>query len=114
MAGSGAPGRFTRDSTPQWHDCRRMGCQALLRPCHPSHPLPPPPLPTAGKYALPWDMTTPGHRQFNPLFVLQRSATFLREATQTLRRRWGGPALISARSCAPRAALVLQTFRLPL
>jgi ubiquinone/menaquinone biosynthesis C-methylase UbiE len=43
-----------------------------------------------GKYALPWDMTTSGHRQFNPLYVLQRSAAFLNEASQTLRRRGEG------------------------
>lgn len=43
-----------------------------------------------GKYALPWDMTTAGHRQFNPLFVLRRSAAFLNEASQTLRRRGEG------------------------
>lgn len=43
-----------------------------------------------GKYALPWDMTTSGHRQFNPLFVAQRGAAFVREAADTLKRRDAG------------------------
>lgn len=43
-----------------------------------------------GRYVLPWDMTTPGHRQYNPLFVLQRGAAFLQEAVATLRRRDAG------------------------
>ncbi|KAL4419508.1 hypothetical protein ABPG77_002294 [Micractinium sp. CCAP 211/92] len=43
-----------------------------------------------GRYALPWDMTTAGHRQFNPLFVLRRGATFLQEAVATLQRRDAG------------------------
>lgn len=25
-----------------------------------------------GKYKLPWDMTTPSHRQYNPLFILNK------------------------------------------
>lgn len=41
-----------------------------------------------GKYVAPWDMT-PGHRQFNPLFVLRRGFNFLGEAVDTLRRRCG-------------------------
>lgn len=40
-----------------------------------------------GKYSLPWDMSTSGHRQFNPLFIAQRGISFLREATATLQRR---------------------------
>lgn len=40
-----------------------------------------------GKYGLPWDMTTPQHRQFNPLFMLRRGAAFVQEAADTLRRR---------------------------
>ncbi len=40
------------------------------------------------RYSLPWDMTTAGHRQFNPLFVLRRGAAFLQEAVATLQRRW--------------------------
>lgn len=39
-----------------------------------------------GKYAMPWDMS-PGHRQFNPLFVLSRGARFIQEAAETLNRR---------------------------
>jgi hypothetical protein len=31
----------------------------------------------AGLYKLPWDMTTPGHRQTNPLFVLQKVCSFV-------------------------------------
>lgn len=41
----------------------------------------------AGAYSLPWDMITLGHRQANPLFILQRASAFIREATETLRRR---------------------------
>ena len=26
----------------------------------------------SGAYKLPWDMTTPSHRQFNPLFVARK------------------------------------------
>ncbi|KAI3437854.1 hypothetical protein D9Q98_000300 [Chlorella vulgaris] len=44
-----------------------------------------------GKYVAPWDMT-PGHRQFNPLFVLRRGFNFLGEAVDTLRRRDAGKA----------------------
>lgn len=55
------------------------GAHLAARPSPPSTP--------PGKYALPWDMTTSNHRQFNPLFILQRSAAFLAEATDTLRRR---------------------------
>lgn len=43
-----------------------------------------------GKYGLPWDMTTPRHRQFNPLFMLRRGAAFVQEAADTLRRRTAG------------------------
>eukprot|EP00878_Enallax_costatus_P019970 GHUV01021087.1.p1 GENE.GHUV01021087.1~~GHUV01021087.1.p1 ORF type:complete len:502 (+),score=114.24 GHUV01021087.1:180-1685(+) len=40
-----------------------------------------------GLYKLPWDMTTLSHRQYNPLFVLSRSAQFFSEAIYTLNRR---------------------------
>jgi len=43
-----------------------------------------------GRYALPWDMTTPTHRQYNPVFVLRNGAKFVREAVDTLRRRERG------------------------
>ena len=41
----------------------------------------------AGLYKLPWDMTTLGHRQANPLFVLRQAAAFVQEAADTLGRR---------------------------
>jgi ubiquinone/menaquinone biosynthesis C-methylase UbiE len=41
----------------------------------------------AGLYKMPWDMTTPGHRQYNPLFVLRKAVAFVREAADTLGRR---------------------------
>lgn len=51
-------------------------------------------------------MTTPGHRQFNPLFILQRSASYLSEAVATLSRRlpavlatWGAGVCLWA--CGP-------------
>lgn len=31
----------------------------------------------AGLYKMPWDMTTLGHRQYNPLFVLRKAAAFV-------------------------------------
>ena len=68
--------------------CLVLHCKSSPPGC-PLPPPPSPPRPCPGKYALPWDMTTSQHRQFNPLFILQRSAAFLSEATDTLRRRWG-------------------------
>lgn len=41
----------------------------------------------AGRYLMPWDMTTMTHRQYNPLYIMQRSAMFVGEAVSTLRRR---------------------------
>jgi hypothetical protein len=43
-----------------------------------------------GRYVLPYDMATLQHRQFNPLYVLRKGAAFMREAVDTLRRRWAG------------------------
>ena len=40
----------------------------------------------AGKYKMPWDMTTP-NRQFNPFEVARQSARFLQEAAVSLARR---------------------------
>ena len=40
-----------------------------------------------GAYKLPWDMTTPGHRQFDPIFALRQAALLLQEASQVLSRR---------------------------
>ena len=45
---------------------------------------------TAGAYKLPWDMTTRGHKQWNPLAVLGGLTTFVREAASTLERRHRG------------------------
>ncbi|KAG2500769.1 hypothetical protein HYH03_001531 [Edaphochlamys debaryana] len=46
----------------------------------------------AGAYPLPWDMTTPfpNNRQFDPFFVLSRSAAFLADSVATLGRRVRG------------------------
>ncbi|KIZ07181.1 hypothetical protein MNEG_0776 [Monoraphidium neglectum] len=41
----------------------------------------------AGAYKLPWDMTTPTHRQFNPLYVASKATSFVGEAIGTLNRR---------------------------
>jgi ubiquinone/menaquinone biosynthesis C-methylase UbiE len=43
-----------------------------------------------GIYKLPWDMTTSGHRQTNPLNVLDKFTRFMREASSTLGRRDAG------------------------
>lgn len=68
-------------------------------------------------------MTTSGHRQFNPLFVLRRGAAFLQEAVATLQRRWaaagvlppshGGHACgqVPCRGLAPLSATAQQLFR---
>ncbi|QDZ17740.1 S-adenosyl-L-methionine-dependent methyltransferase [Chloropicon primus] len=45
----------------------------------------------SGYYALPYDMQL-SHRQWNPLFVMQRAFRFLREAPRTLKRRSDGVA----------------------
>jgi hypothetical protein len=87
---------------PSVHHGSQTACALLNTPSAappnrpPLTPLPPPG-PPAGKYALPWDMTTSGHRQFNPLFMLQRGISFVSEATDTLRRRWVGR--LSGRCC---------------
>ena len=44
----------------------------------------------AGLYKLPWDMTTLRNRQYDPLHVLSTAATFASEASNTLKRRFGG------------------------
>eukprot|EP00879_Flechtneria_rotunda_P014865 GHRR01015532.1.p1 GENE.GHRR01015532.1~~GHRR01015532.1.p1 ORF type:complete len:444 (+),score=155.17 GHRR01015532.1:980-2311(+) len=41
----------------------------------------------AGWYKLPWDMTTLTHRQYNPIYIMSRSAQFVSEAISTLNRR---------------------------
>jgi hypothetical protein len=43
-----------------------------------------------GRYNLPWDMTTPRHRQFNPLFIARKFVDFVQEASATLKRRTVG------------------------
>ena len=40
----------------------------------------------AGLYKLPWDMTTRGHHQWNPLWVMRSAVDFVREAGLTLGR----------------------------
>ncbi|KAK9815034.1 hypothetical protein WJX73_005595 [Symbiochloris irregularis] len=42
---------------------------------------------TAGAYKLPWDMTTTGHRQWNPLHIFSTARAFISEAVSTLERR---------------------------
>lgn len=42
----------------------------------------------AGKYNLPWDMVTSGHRQFNPLYIAAKGRLMLSEAVSTLTRRY--------------------------
>lgn len=41
-----------------------------------------------GVYKLPWDMTTSGHHQWNPLWVVQSGFRYIQEAVFTL-DRWG-------------------------
>lgn len=41
----------------------------------------------SGKYNLPWDMVTSGHRQFNPLYILNKGRLMLNEAVSTLTKR---------------------------
>ena len=43
-----------------------------------------------GRYRLPWDMTTAGHRQFSPTYILNKASRFITEAYQTLERRDAG------------------------
>lgn len=45
----------------------------------------------AGHYPLPYDQTSPTHRQFNPLFAAQQSALFVNEAVANLQRRGREP-----------------------
>ena len=45
-----------------------------------------------GEYVLPWDMTTPAHRQFRPSFVAGQAVRYLREATGVLGRKEKGQA----------------------
>jgi len=97
-------GFFAREAKLHLCAAQLWGCTSLSQPRLPPDPLASPhtlvafasPLHIAGKYALPWDMASLNHRQFNPLYVLQRSAAFLNEATQTLRRRWGGGDALAA------------------
>ncbi|KAI8475763.1 MAG: S-adenosyl-L-methionine-dependent methyltransferase [Monoraphidium minutum] len=41
----------------------------------------------AGSYKLPWDMTTPTHRQFSPFYMARKASLFINEAVGTLNRR---------------------------
>lgn len=45
-----------------------------------------------GAYALPYDMTSTSHRQFNPLYVIRKANAFFTEASDTLKRREQGKA----------------------
>ncbi|GLC41359.1 hypothetical protein PLESTM_001187400 [Pleodorina starrii] len=59
----------------------------------------------AGYYPMPWDMVTPGHRQYNPLFALRGSLGFLREWTAITQRRISGqpePLWISGSAIYPQ------------
>lgn len=44
----------------------------------------------AGAYKMPWDMTTPGNRQNNPVSVLGRSLDYFAEATRVMGQREAG------------------------
>jgi hypothetical protein len=39
-----------------------------------------------GMYKLPWDMTTPTHRQYNPFWVLQQGVNVVSEAADIIGR----------------------------
>jgi ubiquinone/menaquinone biosynthesis C-methylase UbiE len=41
----------------------------------------------SGLFKAPWDMFTPGHRQYTPQYALEKTARFINEAPQTLGRR---------------------------
>jgi len=45
----------------------------------------------AGVYPLPFDLTSPSHRQFSPLFAVRQAAIFVNEAVANLEKR-GKPA----------------------
>lgn len=45
-----------------------------------------------GAFKLPWDMTTPGHRQFNPLYIASQFRRFVAESNKVLGARAKGPA----------------------
>lgn len=52
-----------------------------------------------GGYKLPWDMTTLGHRQTNPLYMAGKASEYLREAVGVLtRRKEGKPAVKATKS----------------
>ena len=40
-----------------------------------------------GDNKLPWDMTTPGHRQTSPFYIARHSARYMREAVKVLNAR---------------------------
>lgn len=42
----------------------------------------------AGLYKLPWDVTTLGNKQFNPLNVLRTAVTSAQEASNSMQRRF--------------------------
>ena len=44
----------------------------------------------AGLYKLPWDMTTPGNKQYDPVHVMRIAVAFASEASNTLQRRMRG------------------------
>lgn len=44
----------------------------------------------AGEYRLPWDMSTPGHRQRNPVYMARKAVEYFQEATGVLGRRERG------------------------
>eukprot|EP00798_Chlamydomonas_sp_ICE-L_P005822 gene5822-6107_t len=53
-----------------------------------------------GLYKLPWDMTTLTHRQYNPLFAISRTVSFVNEAVQTLSYHYQTDGWLSDKSAA--------------
>lgn len=44
----------------------------------------------AGVYKLPWDMTSLGNKQYDPLHVMRTALSFASEASSTMQRRMRG------------------------
>jgi hypothetical protein len=59
-----------------------------------------------GLYKLPWDMTTPTHRQYNPFWVIQEYVNVAWEAADVMGR------LRNSQGASPTFPLMIQ-FSLP-
>jgi len=62
----------------------------------------------AGRFNPPWDMH-PSHRQFNPMFVADKTKKFIKEATSTLRKSRAAKEAAAARSAAGGSAETAET-----